>query len=73
MGGGRRRHHAATIAWPTQVGVQNWAYVAAARQLKITLLNVQDPPVWRRVLVPVSITLGQLHGVIAGVMGWAAG
>lgn len=38
-------------------------------RLKITLEAV-DPPVWRRVLVPSSITLARLHAVIQGAMGW---
>lgn len=40
-----------------------------AYQLKITLADVR-PPVWRRVQVPASITLGELHGVIQTAMGW---
>jgi len=38
-------------------------------QLKITLLN-SDPPIWRRVLVPDSITLNKLHQIIQLAMGW---
>ena len=38
-------------------------------QLKITLLGVTKPPVWRRVLVP-DITLRDLHDVIQLAMGW---
>jgi hypothetical protein len=38
-------------------------------QLKVTLLHL-DPPVWRRLLVPSGITLGQLHFVINEAMGW---
>ncbi|MGT2452370.1 IS1096 element passenger TnpR family protein [Cupriavidus basilensis] len=30
-----------------------------------------SPPVWRRVLVPEHLTLGQLHNVLQIVMGWA--
>ncbi|WP_245176117.1 plasmid pRiA4b ORF-3 family protein [Cupriavidus sp. AcVe19-6a] len=30
-----------------------------------------SPPVWRRVVVPKHLTLGQLHHVIQVVMGWA--
>jgi PHD/YefM family antitoxin component YafN of YafNO toxin-antitoxin module len=42
-------------------------------QLKITLKHVR-PPIWRRVLVPGSFTLGQLHIVIQVVMdGWCGG
>lgn len=39
-------------------------------QLKITLKHIR-PPIWRRVLVPGSLTLSQLHGVIQTAMaGW---
>jgi hypothetical protein len=37
--------------------------------LRITL-EVVDPPVWRRVQVPGSITLERLHTVILKTMGW---
>lgn len=37
--------------------------------LKITL-NDTNPPVWRRFVVPASITLDRLHDVIQIVMGW---
>jgi hypothetical protein len=43
---------------------------AGVYQLKITLRNVTEPPVWRRVLVPADFTLGQLHDVIQLAMGW---
>jgi hypothetical protein len=39
-------------------------------QLKITLRHV-EPPVWRRVLVPSTTTLGKLHFVLNEAMGWA--
>lgn len=42
-------------------------------QLKITLRGVSRPPVWRRVAVPANITLGQLHEVVIGAMGWHGG
>jgi hypothetical protein len=38
-------------------------------QLKITLRG-SEPPIWRRVVVPGSITLSKLHDVIQVVMGW---
>jgi prevent-host-death family protein len=42
-------------------------------QLKITLKHIR-PPIWRRVLVPCSFTLGQLHNVIQVAMaGWHGG
>jgi hypothetical protein len=40
-----------------------------AYQLKITLSG-SKPPIWRRVVVPVEITLDLLHDVIQIVMGW---
>ncbi len=39
-------------------------------QLTITLCDVDDPPVWRRVAVPAAATLGDLHDVIQVAMGW---
>ncbi|HYZ54697.1 MAG TPA: plasmid pRiA4b ORF-3 family protein [Streptosporangiaceae bacterium] len=42
-------------------------------QLKITLRGVSKPPVWRRVLVPASMTLDLLHEVILRAMGWGGG
>jgi pRiA4b ORF-3-like protein len=39
-------------------------------QVKVTLAEVGDPAVWRRVLVPASISLDRLHAVIQGAMGW---
>ena len=38
-------------------------------QLKITLLHC-NPPIWRSVLVPDSITLYKLHQIIQLAMGW---
>lgn len=38
-------------------------------QLKITLGDIR-PPVWRRVQVPSTITLGELHLVIQAAFGW---
>jgi hypothetical protein len=39
-------------------------------QVRITLLDVADPPVWRRVLVPAAFTLDRVHRVIQAAMGW---
>ena len=39
-------------------------------QLKITLHESQ-PPIWRRVIVPVNLTLEGLHIVIQTAMGWS--
>ena len=38
-------------------------------QLKISLRYIK-PPIWRRVLVPDNLLLGQLHSVIQASMGW---
>ncbi|MFJ8916041.1 plasmid pRiA4b ORF-3 family protein [Amycolatopsis sp. NPDC102389] len=39
-------------------------------QVKITLLEIESLPVWRRVLVPAAIPLDRLHLVIQAAMGW---
>ena len=38
-------------------------------QLKVRLLGI-SPMIWRRVLVPDSMTLRELHGVVQLAMGW---
>ncbi len=38
-------------------------------QLKITLQGIR-PPIWRRVLVPAGVELGELHEIIQHVFGW---
>ena len=38
-------------------------------QLKVSLVG-SKPPIWRRVAVPESLTLAELHEVIQIVMGW---
>jgi hypothetical protein len=38
-------------------------------QLRITLLEV-DPPIWRSVLVPSDVTLGDLNFILQATMGW---
>lgn len=38
-------------------------------QLKIRLLGL-SPMIWRRVLVPMSTTLRELHGILQVAMGW---
>lgn len=40
-----------------------------ALQLKVRLLRV-SPMVWRRLLVPATMTLRELHGVVQVAMGW---
>jgi hypothetical protein len=39
-------------------------------QVKLSLLGVSKPPVWRRLLIPADIRLDRLHGVIQAAMGW---
>jgi hypothetical protein len=39
-------------------------------QVKVTLIGVSKPPVWRRLLVPGDIRLDRFHSVIQAVMGW---
>jgi len=38
-------------------------------QLKITLLGTK-PPIWRRLVVPATITMAKLHDVLQTAMGW---
>jgi Plasmid pRiA4b ORF-3-like protein len=38
-------------------------------QIKVTLLGT-DPPIWRRLLIPATLTLQQLHDVLQFAMGW---
>jgi Plasmid pRiA4b ORF-3-like protein len=40
-------------------------------QVKIRLLGVSKPPVWRRLLVPHGIQLDHLHEVVQLAMGWS--
>ena len=41
----------------------------AIYQLKVSLVG-SKPPIWRRIVVPDTITLGKLHTVLQVVMGW---
>src|SRR5471032_2293957 len=45
------------------------ANAAAILQIKVWLTGI-SPMVWRRVLVPSSVTFRELHGVIQVAMGW---
>ena len=38
-------------------------------QIKVTLVG-SKPPIWRRIQVPASIKLSELHGILQMVMGW---
>lgn len=39
-------------------------------QLKVSLVGTSKPPVWRRLLIPATMSLGRLHHVIQTAMGW---
>lgn len=39
-------------------------------QVRVTLADVDDPPVWRQVVIPADYTLDRTHGVIQAAMGW---
>jgi hypothetical protein len=43
---------------------------ATLYQLKVTLRGIK-PPIWRRLLVPGSITLNKLHQIIQTAMDWS--
>jgi hypothetical protein len=53
--------------------VQHMTASEAILQLKISLVGVSKPPVWRRVLVPATMRLDRLHDVIQVAMGWHDG
>jgi hypothetical protein len=54
---------------PEQSPTPSGADAGAIMQVKVWLVGI-SPMVWRRVLVPATFTLGELHGVIQVVMGW---
>ena len=39
-------------------------------QMRVTLVDVDSPPVWRQVVIPADYTLDRAHGVIQAAMGW---
>jgi hypothetical protein len=41
-----------------------------AFQFKIQIKNISKPPVWRRLLVPESITFERFHQIIQSAFGW---
>ena len=52
---------------PAKSGMQK---ASELYQLKVTLDDTR-PPIWRRIQVPASITLNQLHEIIQEAMGWS--
>ena len=42
---------------------------ASTYQIKVTLAD-SKPPIWRRLLVPSTITLAKLHDILQMAMGW---
>lgn len=40
-----------------------------AVQIKVTLDDI-EPPIWRRLLVPLTTTLSELHHILQAAMGW---
>ncbi len=40
-----------------------------AVQIKVTLDDI-EPPIWRRLVVPLTTTLSQLHYILQAAMGW---
>ena len=51
---------------------KNSALAPEIYQLKVTLRHT-SPPIWRRLLVPSNLNLGQLHDVLQVAMGWQGG
>jgi len=39
-------------------------------QVRVMLTDVDDPPVWRRLLIPADYRLDRVHAVIQAAMGW---
>jgi hypothetical protein len=39
-------------------------------QLRVTLAGVDDPPVWRQVVIPAGYTLDRVHDALQVTMGW---
>lgn len=42
---------------------------AERRQIKVTLDYI-EPPIWRRLVVPLTTTLSELHHILQAAMGW---
>jgi hypothetical protein len=54
---------------PSKPGLPNPSQAPEILQFKVWLLGI-SPMVWRRVQVPATMTLRELHGVIQMAMGW---
>jgi hypothetical protein len=54
---------------PEQASPSSMPIEGSVVQIKVWLLQL-SPMVWRRVLVPSSCTLRELHGIIQAAMGW---
>jgi hypothetical protein len=54
---------------PSKPGLPNPSPAPEILQFKVWLLGI-SPMIWRRVQVPVSMTLRELHGVFQVAMGW---
>jgi Plasmid pRiA4b ORF-3-like protein len=54
---------------PSKAGLHDPSPAPEVLQFKVWLLGI-SPMIWRRVQVPASMTLRELHGVIQVVMGW---
>jgi hypothetical protein len=55
---------------PSQAPPRRQVRAKAVYQIKVQLLGVTKPPVWRRLQVPADLSLDQLHDVIQAAMGW---
>ena len=62
----KRRLNPPAAVTPSSDGAVN---ADAVLQVKVWVVGI-SPMVWRRVLVPASFTLRELHGVIQVAMGW---
>ncbi len=54
----------------SQVPAQEGQDSRQVYQIKVALVEI-EPPIWRRFLVPPSVTLHRLHLILQDVMGWA--
>ena len=39
-------------------------------QMRVTIAGVDDPPVWRQLVIPAGYTLDRAHDAIQVIMGW---